>query len=179
MKARAALPLICAVAVGCNPQPGKTAAAPSATPAAAGRGTWLHITQSGTPQRPLHIVQQVGNRRQYDLIARSSMSAGTQFSMIGTFVDTRTIFFGQGHRTLTATAPRAVVNQSQNSITLLDGVHARTESGMTLACDWLRYDQKTQLLHGEGHVAISGPHGVRATGTSFDSDIALSRAVIR
>jgi lipopolysaccharide assembly outer membrane protein LptD (OstA) len=76
--------------------------------------------------------------------------------------------------TIAATAPQAAVDQAANTVTLTNGVHARTSSGMTLECTQLIYDRATGMLHGTGNVVITDPKGFRATGSSFDSDISLT-----
>jgi lipopolysaccharide assembly outer membrane protein LptD (OstA) len=160
----------------CNPQAPHVAA--SSTPRA-NRGPWLHIEQSGTARQPLHLYQQLGNRKQYDLVARSYESSGAQGTTVGTFFDARVTFVARNGRRLFATAPRAIIDQAASTLTLVGGVRARTDSGMTLNCDRLRYDQKTEMLHGQGHVVIAGAHGLHATGNRVDSDIALSRTVLQ
>jgi lipopolysaccharide assembly outer membrane protein LptD (OstA) len=75
---------------------------------------------------------------------------------------------------MTATAPQAIIDENTNSVTLVDGVHARTSTGMTLQCQTLTYDRLTAMLHGNGNVVIVDPKGFRGTGSSFDSDISLT-----
>lgn len=174
---RAAPLLLVALVVACNPQAPRVA--PTRSPRAHGHGPWLHITQSGTAKRPLHIWQQLGNRKQYDLIARSYESNGAQGSTIGTFFDARVTFDARNGHRLFASAPQAIVDQVSNTLTLAGGVHARTDTGVRLVCDTLRYDPKTETLHGRGHVVVVGAHGVRATGDRLDGDVALQRAVLR
>ncbi len=173
---RSLLVLVAALAA-CNPKAPHAPAAHSASPSA--RGPWLRITQSGTPERPLHIWQQLGNRKQYDLIARSYVSNGAQGSTVGTFFDARVTFVARSGRRLFASAPQAIIDEMSNTLTLTGGVHARTDRGMTLTCETLRYDPKTEMMHGEGNVVIGGAHGVHATGDRIDSDVALSRVVLR
>jgi hypothetical protein len=169
--------LFVALLAACNPSAPREA--PARTTGSGAHGPWLHITQSGTATRPLHIWQQLGNRRQYDLIARSYVSNGAQGSTIGTFFNARVTFNARDGHHLVATAPEAIVDEVSNTLTLAGGVHARTDTGMTLVCDTLRYDPKTEMLHGRGHVVVRGPRGMRATGDRIDSDIALLRAVLR
>jgi len=61
-------------------------------------------------------------------------------------------------------------------------VHAKTSTGLNLTCDRLTYDQHTGLLHGEGHVQITGMQGGQQqvlTGNSFTSDIKLTQMVMK
>jgi lipopolysaccharide assembly outer membrane protein LptD (OstA) len=159
----------------CNPHPAGRAS-PSPTPP---RRPWLHITQSGTARQPLRVVQQRGNRKQYVLVADSSESSGVEGRTIGTFFNAKVTFYGRDGKTLAASGQRAVIDQRADTITLIGDVHARTGTGMRLTCDSLRYDQRSDKLHGEGHVVIADAHGLKATGNVVDSDIALSQTVMQ
>jgi lipopolysaccharide assembly outer membrane protein LptD (OstA) len=75
---------------------------------------------------------------------------------------------------IAASAPQAVVDQTTNTVTLLNGVRARTSAGMTLQCSQLVYQRASGMLHGSGDVVVVDPKGFRATGSSFDSDISLT-----
>lgn len=163
---------------GCNPRPAHVTEPPGRSPMRL-RKPWLHVTQSGTAKQPLRVVQQRGNRKQYVLVASSGESSGVEGTTVGTFFDARVTFFARSGKTLAANGRRAVIDQSGGTITLIGNVHARTDSGMTLACDSLRYDQHTDKLHGEGHVVITDAHGLKATGNVVDSDIALSQTVMQ
>ena len=171
--------LICFAFTGllaaCSPVPPKSA--PSASPSSTvkSHGPWLHITGHGTARQPVRIVEQQGNRKQYDLLASSYVSNGAQGSAVATFSNVHVTFFGRNGTTLIASAPRAIVDETENTVTLTDRVHARTNSGMTLVCDWLRYDRVTEMVHGEGNVVITDRRGMRATGNAVDSDISLTR----
>ena len=77
---------------------------------------------------------------------------------------------------LLAQAPTATIDQATGIVGLEGGVHARNSKGVTLQCDRLTYDHTTEMLHGEGHVIITDPDGLRATGNRFDSNVALTNA---
>jgi len=161
---------------GCNPQAPK---APSASPSAAAprakaTPVVLRIRGKGTAERPVHVFQEVHNRVDYDLLASSFESKGPQGSMRSVFQDARVTFRDRHGSTIAATAPQAVIDQDANTVTLLDGVHARTSAGMTLQCTQLVYERATQMLHGSGDVVVTDPKGFRATGSRFDSDISLT-----
>jgi LPS export ABC transporter protein LptC len=160
----------------CNPKPGR---APSPVPSARNRLPWLHVTQSGTARQPLELVEQRGNRRQYMLIANSEESSGAGGTTVGTWFDARVTFYERDGRKLFARARRAVVNQRDDTLTLIGNVQARTDSGTTLTCGRLRYDQRTDRIHGQDHVVITNAKGLRATGDRVDSNLALSQAVLR
>ncbi len=178
MRYAAALTAVCLAATGgCNPQPPKATPPPSASGArSAGSPTplLLKITGEGTAKRPVHVVQQVHNRIDYDLVASSYQSSGSQGRMRSVFQDARVKFRDRQGATITASAPQAVVDESANTVTLLDGVHAHTSSGMTLECTQLVYQRATGMLHGSGNVVVTDPKGFRATGSSFDSDVSLT-----
>jgi hypothetical protein len=165
----------------CNPQPPKATPSPSAParPAASSTPLVLKITGQGTARRPIRLFQQVHNRVEYDLLASSYESKGPQGAERGVFRDARVTFRDTKGSKVVATAPRAIVDQSANTVTLLDGVHARTTSGMTLQCAQLVYEHATGMLHGTGNVVVTDPKGFRATGSSFDSDLSLTHMRMR
>jgi LPS export ABC transporter protein LptC len=124
-------------------------------------------------------VQQRGNRKQYVLIASSGESTGVEGTTVGTFQNAKVTFFGKDGKTLAASGEQAVIDQRAGTVTLVGNVHARTNNGVTLTCDNLRYDQRSDKLHGEGHVVINDAHGLKATGNVVDSNIALSQTVMQ
>jgi lipopolysaccharide assembly outer membrane protein LptD (OstA) len=161
----------------CNPQAPKGAPSPSTAagrPSATTSPLVLKITGRGTVERPVHLVQQVHNRVDYDLLASSYESKGPQGAARAIFQNARVTFRDRNGATFAATAPQAAVDQTANTVTLTDGVHARTSSGMTLECTELVYQRSTGMLHGTGNVVVTDPKGFRATGSSFDSDISLT-----
>jgi LPS export ABC transporter protein LptC len=174
-RAAALLLLLCA----CNPQapkPGPGAAAKAhgtPTPPA------LRITGEGTSHQPVRIIQQVHNRVEYQLIASSYESVGPQGSTHAVFQNANVTFHDRAGATTTARAPQAIIDEKANTVTLVGGVLAHSSSGTVLQCDRLRYDHATQMLHGDGHVTIVGQNGFRATGSSFDSNIALTHMTMR
>ncbi|MFZ0030752.1 MAG: hypothetical protein WBE79_02860 [Candidatus Cybelea sp.] len=176
MRYRALATALLLAAAGCNPQPPKATPSPSA--AAAPRSTptplVLKISGRGTARRPVHLIQQVHNRIDYDLLASSYESTGPQGGARAVFQNARVTFRDKHGATIAATAPQAVVDQTAHTVTLMNGVHAHTSSGMTLECTQLVYQQATGMLHGSGNVVVTDPKGFRATGSSFDSDISLT-----
>jgi len=174
MRRLLALAALGIAAAGCNPQPPKATPSPS-SPAARATATplILDIRGHGMPNHPVHLIQEVHNRVDYDLLASSYESRGPQGASRAVFQDARVTFHRNGS-SIAATAPQAVVDQFANTVTLLGGVHARTSSGMTLECSQLVYVRATGMLHGDGNVVVTDPKGFRATGSSFDSDISLT-----
>ncbi|MBV9719050.1 MAG: LPS export ABC transporter periplasmic protein LptC [Candidatus Eremiobacteraeota bacterium] len=175
MRYRAAA-LFCLAAAGCNPSAPKPTAAPSllTRPRATPTPLVLKITGYGTAKQPVHLIQQVHNRVDYDLLASSYQSNGPQGAARAVFQSARVTFRDRTGATFAATAPQAVVDQAANTVTLTNGVHAHTSSGMTLECTQLVYERATGMLHGSGDVVVTDPKGFRATGSSFDSDISLT-----
>ncbi len=165
---------LAAAAAGCNPQAPKSSPRAAATPRASATPLILHITAHGTAKQPVRLIDQVHNRVKYDLLASAMESEGAQGSTRVFLTDSHITFHAKDGSTLIATAPHAVVDQTKNTVTLLDGVHARTATGMTLQCDRLTYDRTKETLHGDGHVVVVDPKGFRATGSSFDSDVSLT-----
>jgi hypothetical protein len=174
----AALAACLAATAGCNPQAPKATPTPSSAASPKPRATptplVLKISGRGTANRPVHLIQQVHNRIDYDLLASSYESKGPQGAARAVFQDARVTFRDRNGSTIAATAPQAVVDQTAHTVTLMNGVHARTSSGMTLECTQLVYQQATGMLHGTGAVVVTDPKGFRASGSSFDSDISLT-----
>ena len=169
--AAAALLALCA----CNPQAPSTSSSPSPSASAAKSGPSLHISGQGTAKQPVRwIGRRKDNRIEYELLADSFESVGPQGKARAVFQNARVTFYDKNGATLAATAPQAIVDQTQNTITLVNGVHAKTGTGMTLQCDQLVYDHDSEMLHGTGHVVMTDPQGFRGTGNSFDSDISLT-----
>lgn len=179
MTRHAAAGLLVLGLAACNPQAPKTAAAPTSAPAAARTPPPLHITGHGTSKQPVRIVRQIHNRIEYELIASSFESRGPQGRTRAVFQNSTVTFHGNDGSTMTARAPQAIVDETANTLTLLNGVVARSSSGVILQCDTLAYDHTTQMLHGKGNVTIVEPNGFKGTGSSFDSDVSLTHITMR
>jgi LPS export ABC transporter protein LptC len=167
------------VLCACNPVAPKPTAAPSTLSPPAATQPALHITASGTVSQPVRMFQQVHNQIEYKLVASSGESQGPQGKAIAVFRSATVTFRGRNGAPTTARAPTATVDESANAITLSGGVIAHSASGVTLLCDQLRYDHRTQMLHGTGNVSIVDQKGFRATGSSFDSDVSLTHMTMR
>jgi hypothetical protein len=177
MRKAAIVALSLAAIAGCNPQRPKATPAPSAPASRVGTSPTplvLKIRGVGTARRPVQVFQQVHNRVEYDLLASSYESKGPQGGEVAVFQDARVKFRDPKGSTTVATAPQAVVDQTANTVTLRNGVHAHTSGGITLECTELVYRRATGMLHGSGNVVVTDPKGFRATGSSFDSDISLT-----
>ncbi|HEV3154763.1 MAG TPA: LPS export ABC transporter periplasmic protein LptC [Candidatus Baltobacteraceae bacterium] len=177
---RPALAMVVLLAA-CNPQPAhRPGASPSPTPSA--NLPPIVIRGHGTASQPVSMVHQAGNRRDYELSAASTESRSAQNLAQAKFQQVTVTFFDKDGTRLTATSPQASTDERGRRVTLSDGVHATTSTGLNLTCDRLTYDQQTALLHGEGHVRITGMQGGQQevlTGTTFTSNVKLTQMVVR
>jgi LPS export ABC transporter protein LptC len=179
---RLALALLLVAAAGCNPTPQHEPGA-SATPLASPTGLPpLDITGHGSRTQPVRITDQSGNRKIYELLARSYVSHSAQSIAQATFQQTAVTFFDKDGTRLQARAPTAEVNDRTKQVILSGGVHARTSTGLNLTCDRLTYDQTTALLHGYGNVRITGAQGGQnelLTGNTLTSNVKLTQMVVK
>ncbi|MBV9149138.1 MAG: hypothetical protein JO024_04695 [Candidatus Eremiobacteraeota bacterium] len=135
----------------------------------------LHIQSRGSASQPVSIVQQIGNRRVYELFARSSDSTlQSQTNSKGVFRQTRVKFYSPDGSSLTGAAPLATIDTAAETVTLQGGVHAKSSDGVILDCDQLQYERRTGQLIGTGNVHVVNPSGEALTGGSFRSDLRLS-----
>ena len=176
---RAAIVAAAALLVACNPQPQGTAQATAAPSPTMSPLPPLNITGQGSGVRPIRASQQEGNRKVYQLIARSVQSHSAQTVGQATFQQAVVTFFDKDGTMLRAQAPTAVVDDKEKLVKLFTGVHARTSTGLRLTCDRLTYEQRTGMIHGEGHVHIVTASGEEATGNTFTSNVKLTAMVMR
>jgi LPS export ABC transporter protein LptC len=172
------VPLIALAA--CNPQPQNTHATPAASPTASGLPP-LQITGHGTRSRPVSIGAQNGNRKVYQLVAKSYTSRSVQSIAQANFQQATVTFYDKDGTKLSAQAPAATIDDKNKLVTLTGGVHAKTSTGLNMVCDRLTYDQKSGMLHGVGNVRITGMQGGQQqvlTGNDFTSDVKLTQMVI-
>ena len=173
-----AVALVCFAA--CNPRnPQASSATATPNPQAPATGIPLTVTGNGSDRRPIRFVEQKNNRRYYELTAKSFQSKGAPGSVLSVFYQTSISFHAKDGQLLNATAPTAVVDQSTDTVTLSGGVHATNAAGMTLSCDTLTYDRKTEMVHGFGHVVIDNPNGFHGTGSRFASDVSLTHSTMQ
>lgn len=183
MRPYIALPGLLAVLAGCNPQPqhGLQTPTPAATSSAASSTLPIRIHGHGTATRPIRILDQQGNRRLYELLAKSSEGELTQ-AVQARFEDTHVTFYDKSGSTMAADAPVTTVDERLHRVVMSGGVHAKTSTGMTLVSDTLTYDSKSGMIHGDGDVRITGTQGGTAqtlTGNSFDSDLKFTQMRIQ
>jgi LPS export ABC transporter protein LptC len=158
---------------GCNPK-AESAATPAPSPSPTSTGIKLKISGQGTSAQPVRFVQQTGNRREYDLLAKSFESVGAQGSAHVNFNDVHVTFRAKDGSLLVADAPHAVLDQTKNTIAMSGGVHARNSAGTMLQCDNLLYEHSSREIYGDGHVVITSKNGGSATANKFQSDISLT-----
>ncbi|MFN2461936.1 MAG: LPS export ABC transporter periplasmic protein LptC [Candidatus Velthaea sp.] len=156
----------------------------SATPAPAATATptplAVHVETKSSGNRYVTMVQQTrdrGSRKArtvYELRALSSAAdRGASADAVVTFEQPHIVFHDKAGKTLTADAPKAKVTQRDKSVVMSGGVHAQTQDGGVLTCDRLRYDGRTERMHGDGHVTLSGPNGYSMSGDRLDGDVRL------
>ena len=180
MKFIGMLVLAAAALSACNPQPaGRPAPTPSPAPAGVPP---LKITGRGTAHAPVRTFEQSGNRKVYELLARSYVSHSAHDVAQAKFQQATVTFYDKDGTSLTAQAPQASVDERTKQVALTGGVHARTTTGATLTCDNLTYDRGSGLLTGNGNVRMTadqdGSHEV-LTGNTFTSDIKLTHMVMK
>jgi LPS export ABC transporter protein LptC len=166
---------------GCNPQPQN---GPHATPAPTATTGLppLQITGHGTKSQPVSIGAHSGNRKVYQLLAKSYTSHSAQSVAEANFQQASVTFYDKDGTKLSAQAPTATIDDKNKQVELTGGVHAKTSTGVTLVCDRLVYDQRTGLLHGYGNVRITGSQGGQQqefTGNEFTSDVKLAKMVMK
>lgn len=152
-----------------------------ATPAPAPSSTTLPIkvTSNRVGKRLVTLTEQKRGRKVYVLRADANESdrfaAGTGRSV---FTRPHIVFYEPGGKTLTADAPIATVEELSKTVVMSGGVRARTQDGIELTCETLRYDDTTEHIHGTGNVVVTTPRGERLEGNTIDADTRLDRVRI-
>jgi hypothetical protein len=167
----------------CSSQPADVTAtpAPSARPVLTQLTTPepVHIETNSSGDKYITVVQRVNDgaakrpRIAYQLRALSSQADIIGMQSIVTFEQPHITFFDHLGKQLIADSPQAKITQQDKSVLMRGGVHARAADGSVLTCDTLRYDGRTEKLHGQGHVVLSGPNGFTLTGTYLEGDVRL------
>jgi LPS export ABC transporter protein LptC len=171
-----------ALLAACNPQPQHQPGA-SATPSGAPTELPpLNITGHGSARQPVRVTGQQHGRKTYQLLAQSYQSHSVQSVTQAVFQQTQVTFYDKDGTKLQAQAPQAQLDDRRKQVILSGGVHAKTSTGLTLVCDELVYDDASGMLHGTGHVRITGTQGGAQqvlTGNSFTSDVKLTQMTMR
>jgi LPS export ABC transporter protein LptC len=183
MQRRIVIWAACAVLAGCGgPASTSTSSpAPSATPAASPGPTTepVHIETNSNGDKYITVVQRVkngaagGTRIAYQLRALSSQADIVGAQSVVTFEQPHITFLDHQGKKLIADSPQAKITQRDKSVLMSGGVHARAADGSVLTCDTLRYDGRTEKLHGKGHVVLSGPNDLTLTGNYLEGDVRL------
>jgi LPS export ABC transporter protein LptC len=155
--------------------------APSAAPARTETATAepVHIETNSSGDKYITVVQRVktgptnGTRIAYELRALSSQADIVGAQSVVTFERPHITFLDRQGKKLIAASPQAKITQQDKSVRMSGGVHARAADGSVLTCDTLRYDGRTEKLHGEGHVVLSGPNDLTLTGKYLEGDVRL------
>jgi LPS export ABC transporter protein LptC len=130
----------------------------------------IHSQRIGS--KYVYLTEQKKNRIVYVLRADSNTSIRlAEGAGHSEFERPHVIFYGGGKRSLVADAPLATVQERDKSVLMSGGVVTKTDRGMTLDSDTLRYDDATEHLHGEGHVVVTTPQGEQLTGDHLDYDM--------
>lgn len=174
------LAAVAALSAACTPHPAQQSAQATATPAPSASATAglppITVRSKGNAQQPVRIVQQQGNRKIYELIARSTESTmQSQSDFRGTFSDTHVTFYGTDGTKLVGSAPVTAIDKAKQTVAMRGGVHAKTSDGIVLTCDQLEYNRGTGKLHGTGNVHIVSSQGYTLSGSSFTSDLKLTQ----
>ncbi|MBC5815296.1 MAG: hypothetical protein GIW97_02035 [Candidatus Eremiobacteraeota bacterium] len=181
MRVTLGLVLFLAGFCACSPKPQHASAlqtsVPSAAPTASNGLPPITVRSHGNANQPVRIVEKQGNRRLYELTAKSTESTlQSQSQFRGTFAQTHVTFYGAtSGATLTGDAPITTVDRAKESVLMQGGVKSHTSEGVVLTCDQLEYDRSTGRLHGTGNVHITSKDGYTLTGGSFTSDLRLTQ----
>jgi LPS export ABC transporter protein LptC len=167
----------CAHVGGPAPQNGTSAppTAPTPTPIP------VHVVSSGNG-RVTTLTEMKERRRLYTIRAASFVADSTDEAGgigNGTFQSPQITFFGRDGSSMTATAPKAVLTGADKSVLMTGGVRARSQDGNVLRCDRLRYDGRTERVHGDGHVTLMAPNGLVLSGDTVDGDARLQHVTVR
>ena len=152
-------------------------APPAATPAPAPTASAIpvHVTSSGNGRST--VLTETKDRRTVYIVRANSFEAdatsGASGSGSGTFVQPNITFIDRNGARTVAEAPKAVLTGSDKSVLMTGGVQARSQDGNVLHCERLRYDGKTERIHGEGDVVLRTPSGLILTGDVLDGDAQL------
>jgi LPS export ABC transporter protein LptC len=169
----ATLPVACAGGGKAEPTPSAAAPSPSAVPQPRRVPTAIpiRIHSQRVGSKYIYLTEQKKNRIVYVLRADSNTSIRlAEGAGHSAFTLPHVTFYSNG-RTIVADAPLATVEERDRSVLMSGGVHAKTDKGITLTSDTLRYDDATEKLHGEGNVVVTTPQGTELRGDSLDYDM--------
>ena len=167
--ARTALVLACGCSRGIVVMHPVVKASASAKPHAKATVIPIAVVGSGHGGDPFRMTQLRHGQVRYTLIADALRGhyagADTGTSQL---VNPDITFLATGGKRLVAVAPAGTVVEKDKTVLMNGGVHARSQDGMTLASDSLRYDDQSEIVHGQGHVVVTFKSGERLTGDTVD-----------
>ena len=162
------------IASGCGhpaaPQPGASAsAAAHKKPHPKATVIPIAVVGSGRGKDPFRMTQYRAGKIRYTLIADTLRGhyAGTDTGS-SQLVNPNITFVASGGKRLVAVAPAGTVVEKDKTVLMNGGVHARSQDGMTLASDSLRYDDQTEIVHGAGSVVVTFKSGEKLNGDTVD-----------
>ena len=144
------------------------AASPSASPIP------IHIETHSRNGEYVTIVETSHRRKVYTIRALSGeMQRNGTNEATGDLEQPHVTFIDKSGAKTIADAPKAHSSERDKSVVMTGGVHARTSAGIVLTCDTLRYDARSERLHGAGNVQLHAPNGVDMAGDDIDGDVKL------
>jgi len=177
--------LVAGLLAGCASQPSApkaTGAAPSrpvpavsgspaagSAPKAAATAFPIGVSANRVGQRYVYLTKQKKNRKVY--VLRADAENGRYFGQDtgrSTFVNPHVTFYGHQGKRLVADAPTGTVVEKDKTVRMSGGVRARSQDGLTLRSDTLRYDDQTDKVHGEGNVTVTSPRGEELQGQTLE-----------
>ena len=148
--------------------PAAAASAPTATNTDLER-TPIKFEAPRTGDKYIYLTKQRQNRKLY--VLRADAEKGRYFgedSGQSTFVNPHVTFFQSDGKQLVADAPAGLVVEKAKTVQMSGGVHARSQDGVTLTSDSLRYDDATETVRAIGNVVMDSPQGSELRGSTLD-----------
>jgi LPS export ABC transporter protein LptC len=161
-------------AAGCGGSTAPPAATPSPAASTTARAkssdnTAVTFVAPHTTDKFIYLTKQRRNRKVY--VLRADAAKGQDFGTNtgrSSFVNPHITFYGSDGKQVVADAPAGLVIESEKSVYLSGGVHARSQDGITLTSDNMRYNDTTQTMHAEGNVVMDSPQGSEMRGSTLD-----------
>jgi LPS export ABC transporter protein LptC len=164
--------LVLSAAAGCGPAAPNRAANGASPGIAAETPPPLRVRSVPNGSKYIYLTEQKKDRIVYKLRADSNTSIRlSEGNGQSDFEQPHIIFYGAGGRSIVADAPHARVAEREKTVTMTGGVRSRTNEGMTLTSDTLRYDDASEVLHGEGNVEITTAQGEHFSGQRMDYNL--------
>jgi hypothetical protein len=150
------------------PSPSPSAAS-STAPTKSHDNTPIRFVAPRTADKYIYLTKQRRNRKVY--VLRADAEKGEYFGTNtgrSTFVNPHITFYGTSAKQVVADAPAGLVVESEKSVLMSGGVHARSQDGVTLTSDNMRYNDASQTIHAEGNVVMDSPQGSELRGATLD-----------